>query len=147
MKYSCTVDIDVGIAKVVSLWTDERYFDQWQDGFQAIENLEGEPGAVGTTSRILFQQGKRKLELLETIVVNALPEQKKAFYEHSHMTNFQTSRFESLSENKTRYVSEVEYTEFRALIPKLMAKLFPGMFRKQSQKWMDQFKAFAERMA
>lgn len=31
------------------------------------------------------------------------------------------------------------------IMPKLMAKLFPGMFKKQSQKWMDQFKEFVEK--
>lgn len=60
------------------------------------------------------------------------------------MTNTMTSRFSELGENKTEYTAEIEYTKFNGIIPKLMSMLFPGMFKKQSQKWLEQFKSFAE---
>lgn len=144
MKYTCTIDLDLPLEKVIRLWENENHFDKWQDGFQSIELLEGEPGAIGAKSRIFFQHGKMTMELIETILSNNLPQEKKALYEHIHMTNTQTTSFESLSENQTLYISKVEYTKFNGFKPKLMAKLFPGMFKKQSQKWMKQFKAFAE---
>ena len=144
MKYSCTTDIELGIAEVVKLWNDESFFSEWQDGFQSIELIEGVAGAKGAKSRLMYSHGKRNLELIETIIKNNLPAEKVALYEHVDMTNIQTSRFEALSEKQTRYTSEVEYTKFNGFMPNLMAKLFPGVFKKQSQKWMDQFKAFAE---
>ena len=144
MEYTCTVEIDLAIEKVASLWADENHFEKWQDGFQSTVHLEGQPGSVGAKSRIVYQQGKRKIELIETIISNNLPQEKKALYEHVHMTNTQTTKFERISEDKTRYISVVNYTKFSGFMPKLMAKLFPGMFKNQSQKWMDQFKVFAE---
>jgi len=144
MNYTCTIEINLPITKIVELWNNEAYFKHWQDGFQSIETIEGLSGRVGTKSKILLQQGKRKMELIETIITNNLPTEKKALYEHIHMTNTQTTKFESISENKTLYISEVEYTKFNGFIPKLMSKLFSSMFKKQSQKWMNQFKAFAE---
>jgi len=145
MKYICTVDINGPIDKVSSLWENEEFYKNWQDGFQSITLLEGTAGAVGSKSKILLQQGKRKMELIETIVSNDLPNEKKGIYEHIHMTNTQTTKFKKLTENKTRYSSEVEYTKFNGFMPRMMAMLFPGMFKKQSQKWMDQFKEFAEK--
>lgn len=144
MKYTCTIEIDLPIDAVSKLWDNEKYFEKWQDGFQSIDLLEGEPGTIGAKSRILLEQGKRKIELIETVITNDLPHEKKALYEHMHMTNTQTTRFQEISANRTRYISEVQYTKFNGFMPKLMAKLFPGMFKKQSQKWMNQFKAFAE---
>ncbi len=144
MQYQCSVTIHQPIEIVVRLWRDENHFAEWQDGFQSIELLEGEAEAVGAKSRIVLQQGKRKMELTETILSNDLPKAKKALYEHVYMTNTQTSRFEKISDTKTRYISEVEYTQFNGFMPKLMAKLFPRMFEKQSQKWMEQFKGFVE---
>ncbi len=144
MKYTCSIDINLPLDNVVSLWENKAYFKEWQDGFQYIKLIKGEPNSVGTKSKILLQEGKRKIELIETILINNLPEEKKALYEHIHMTNTQTTRFKKLSENQTRYISEVEYTKFNGIIPKVMVKLFPGMFKKQSQKWMNQFKAFVE---
>ncbi len=144
MKYTCTVDINLPIDKVVSLWDNESNFKEWQDGFESIEHLSGSPNSKGTKSKIIFQ-GKRKIELLETIILADLPKEKIALYEHSHMTNTQTTRFKVIEQNKTQYISEVEYTKFNGIMIKVMAKLFPSKFKEQSQKWMNQFKEFAEK--
>jgi len=145
MKYTCTIEIDLPREKAAKLWADESNFKEWQDGFISIERLSGTAEAEGAKSRILLKQGKGQMELTETIIHSNLPEEKKAFYEHEHMDNTQTTRFEAISTAKTRCTSEVEYTEFKSFIPKVMAFLFPGMFKKQSQKWLNQFKAFAEK--
>lgn len=144
MKYTCTVDINLPIEKTVELWSDENNFKEWQDGFESIEHLSGTPDTKGAKSKIILD-GKRRIELIETIIKLNLPKEKKALYEHVHMTNTQSSRFEAISENKTRYISEVEYTKFNGFMIKLMAKLFPNKFKEQSQKWMNQFKDYAER--
>jgi uncharacterized membrane protein len=144
MKYTCTIEINLPINEVVKLWSNTAYFNQWQDGFQSIKLISGRPGTIGAKSKILLQHGKRKMELLETIISNKLPTEKKALYEHLHMTNTQSSQFESINESKTRYISKVEYTKFNGVLPKLMSIFFSGVFKKQSQKWMNQFKYFAE---
>jgi uncharacterized membrane protein len=145
MKYTCSIEINLPIEKVLELWSDEKYFHEWQEGFKSIELISGKAGEEGAESNILIEQGSRKIELRETITVNNLPDEKTALYEHIHMSNTQTSRFKVLDTNTTQYISEVEYLKFNGFMPKLMAKLFPGMFKKQSQKWMNQFKEFAER--
>ena len=61
------------------------------------------------------------------------------------MTNTQTTRFLVIGKNKTQYTSEVEYKKFNGFMIKLIAKLFPTKFKEQSQKWMNQFKEFAEK--
>jgi len=144
MKYTCNIEINAPLSKVVALWEDENNFKHWQHGFQHIKHISGTPNTIGAKAEILIVQGKQTIELLETVMVNNLPEEKTALYEHVHMTNTQTSRFKALSDNKTLYISEVEYTKFNSFIPKLMAKLFPGMFKKQSEKWMQAFKLFVE---
>ena len=53
-------------------------------------------------------------------------------------------KFVAINENKTRYTSEIHYTEFNGFIVKVMAKLFPGMFKKQVLKWMQLFKVYVE---
>ncbi|WP_298902196.1 SRPBCC family protein [uncultured Psychroserpens sp.] len=143
MKYTCSVEIDLPIDEVVTLWNNENHFKKWQDGFESIEHLEGTPHTAGAKSKITLS-GKQKIELIETIISSNLPKEKLALYEHIHMTNTQSSRFEDLGNSKTLYTSIVEYTKFNGFMIKLMAKLFPSKFKAQSQKWMNQFKAFAE---
>jgi len=105
----------------------------------------GSTGEPGAKSRMQYKIGKRQIELIETITVNNLPQEFSGTYEAKQMTNTMTNRFTSLEENKTRYQAEIEYTDFNGFMVKLMAFLMPGMFKKQTQKWLFQFKAFAER--
>jgi uncharacterized membrane protein len=144
MKYTCVVDINLPIGKVVALWENEDNYAEWQDGFESMELLSGSLNSKGAKSRIVLHD-KRKIELLETIISTDLPNEKIALYEHRHMTNIQTTRFKEIGQNKTQYISEVEYTKFNGVMIKLMAKLFPSKFKEQSQKWMNQFKVFAEK--
>lgn len=144
MKYTCSIKINAPIEKVVALWENEQHFVAWQDGFESIELLEGVAHTAGAKSKIIFQD-KNRIELIETIISNNLPKEKIALYEHIHMTNTQTTRFESLGKDRTRYISEVHYTKFNGFMIKIFAKLFPSKFKGQSQKWMEQFKRFVEK--
>ena len=74
-----------------------------------------------------------------------MPQEFSGTYEVKQMTNTMTNRFTSLDENTTQYQAEIEYTDFNGFMVKLMAFLMPRMFKKQTQKWLFQFKAFAER--
>lgn len=144
MKYTCKVEIDLDIEKVVELWSDEKSFHEWQDGFTSIEHLSGKPNTVGAKSKIIFDN-KHHIELLETIQSINLPYEKTGIYEHIHMTNTNKTTFESIGDGKTKYISEVEYIKFNGFMIKVFAKLFPSKFKAQSQKWMNQFKVFAEK--
>ena len=143
MKYTCSVEISLPIDRVIELWENEDNFNEWQDGFMSIEHLSGMPHSKGAKSKIILED-QRRIELIETIITNNLPEEKTALYEHIHMSNTQTTRFRKIDDNRTEYSSEVEYIQFNGFMIKMMAKLFPGKFKGQSQKWMNQFKAFAE---
>ena len=144
MKYVCKTIIHLPRREVVKLWADENNFKEWQDGFVKIEHIHGDPGAIGSHSNIVLAQGNRTMELRETVISNNLPDEKSASYDHIHMTNTLTTRFKPLDEHSTEYIAEVEYTQFNGIIPKVMAWLFPGMFKKQNQKWVEQFRTFAE---
>ncbi len=146
MKFTCTIEIDQPQGKVAELFADPKYLKEYQDSFISKELLEGAEGQVGAKSKMLYRQGKKGvMELTETILENNLPHSFLGQYHHKHMDNTMRCEFIPLSDSKTRYVSEIEYTAFRGFMPKLFAKLFPGMFKKQVQKWLDSFKEFAEK--
>lgn len=145
MKFSGYVDINQPRTKVVQLFADPSHLGEYQDGFQKKELLSGKAGETGAISKMYYKYGKRDLELTETITDNNLPDSFAASYHHIHMDNTMLCTFEELDENVTRYSYEFEYTRINWFLPKLMAILFPGMYRKQGEKWMRQFKAFAEK--
>ena len=145
MKFKCSVTIDQPIDKVVELFKNPAYLKEYQDGFVKKELISGTAGEVGAVSKMYYKTGNRDMVITETIDVNNLPTEFAGSYHHKHMDNTMKCYFTALSEQQTRYDSEIEYTAFRGLLPKLMGFLFPGMFKKQVQKWLDNFKAFAER--
>jgi len=145
MKFTCTVIIEKPINQVVEFFINPDNLKEYQDGFLGKELVSGKPAQVGTVSKIFYQQGKRKMEITETVTSNNLPHEFSGFYHHIHMDNTMTNRFTSLSENRTQYDAEIEYTVLRGFMVKMVAFLFPRMFKKQVQKWLDQFKEFAEK--
>lgn len=145
MKYVSHIDIDKPLEDVFKFWINSENNHLWQDGFISITLLEGKENEKGTKSEILFKHKNREMVLTETVLNVNLPYEKHALYEHKHMSNTQKTIFEAISDHKTRYKTEVEYVKFNGLLPKLMGKLFPSMFRKQSEKWMQQFKEACEK--
>lgn len=145
MKFTCTVEINRPIDEVIKLFNNPDNLKEWQDGFQSFEHLEGTPGTPGAKSRLLYKQGKREMELIETLKVYNLPEEMSAIYTHKHMENQMTNRFTALDDNRTRYDAYIDYVKLNGFMLKVIAFLMPGMFQKQTQKWLNQFKDFAER--
>ncbi|OAN60574.1 hypothetical protein A8B79_08605 [Balneola sp. EhC07] len=145
MKHSGSIVINKSIELVARLFADPANLKEYQDGFQRKELISGESGKNGAVSKMYYDDGKRKMELTETITSNNLPHSFEAFYHHKHMDNTMKCNFTALDENSTRYDYEFEYTRIDWVMPKLMAVLFPGMYRKHGDKWMQQFKDFVER--
>lgn len=145
MKFIGSVEINKPKSLVAKLFADPLYLIEYQDGFQSKTLLSGEIGQVGAVSMMFFKHGKREMELKETITLNNLPDTFEALYEHKHMDNTMKCKFTALDENKTLYEYEFEYIRVSWLMPKLMFLLFPSMFKKQVDKWMQQFKVFVER--
>ena len=146
MKFKSEVIIDKPQVELADLWVNPSHFKSHQEGFIRKELISGAAASNGSVSKLYFQHGKHEMELTETIVKNELPNSMEAFYHHKHMDNSLKTSFTKINESQTRYTVEGEYTEVRGIMPKLMMFLFPGMFRKQPKKWMDNFKNFAESM-
>ena len=145
MKYKGSIEIGKSRDQVVKFFADPKYLGEYQDGFIKKELISGESAKDGAVSKMLYKYGNRDMELTENIIVNQLPESFESSYHHKHMDNFMRCKFIALSDNQTRYEYEFVYTRISWLMPKLMAILFPGMYRKQGEKWMRQFKEFVEK--
>ena len=145
MKYQGSIDINQPLELVASLFADPRHIGEYQDGFVKKELISGVEGADGAVSKMYYKEGKREMELTETITANRLPHSFEAIYHHKHMDNTMKATFTVLGDNVTRYETVVEYTRINWFMPRLIAILFPAMYRKPGERWMRNFKAFAEK--
>lgn len=145
MKFSGSIDIDKPRDTVVMLFADPANLKEYQDGFVKKELISGSEGQNGAVSKMFYKDEKHEMELTETITANRLPDSFEAHYHHIHMDNTMKCTFIALNDNQTRYEYEFEYTRINWVMPRLMAILFPSVYRKQGEKWMRQFKEFVER--
>ena len=144
MKFTCSVDIDAPIDRVFELFDNQENMKKWQPDLLSIEHLSGTPRQPGAKSRLKYKNGKHEFDLIETIIENTPPHKFSGEYETEGVCwNTMKSSFTQIGENKTRYQASIEY-KFYGLMVRIMALIMPWVFRKQVQKYLDNFKAFVE---
>ncbi len=142
MKYTNETIINLPLDKVVELFDSAENLSKWMEGLQSYEHLSGTPGQPGAKARLKFKMGGRDMEMIETITANHLPHELSGTYEMNGVVNTISNKFEKISENQTRYYTENEF-KFHGFM-QFVAFLMPGAFKRQSQKYLDAFKKFAE---
>ncbi|MGB5417778.1 SRPBCC family protein [Algibacter sp.] len=141
MKFVCNININKSINEVVAHFEDPESLKQSQKDFIRMEHLIGNKGETGAKTKLVY----KKFDLIETIIQNTLPDAFYAKYEHKSMTNTMRTSFIVLNENKTKLTTEIHYTQFKGLFLKLISKLFPSLFKKQVDKWLERFKIYCEK--
>lgn len=144
MKYTIETIIDLPRAEVIKKLDNMENIKHWQRGLVSAEHLSGTPGEVGAKMKLSYQFGKRKMELVETILKRNFPEEFHGSYDADGMHNIQKNYFTETPEGKTKWVSESEFVP-TGFMMRMMTLLMPRMFKKQSQKYLDDFKNFAEK--
>jgi uncharacterized membrane protein len=142
MKYTVEIEINKPIDEVVKLFDNEDNLFKWMEGLQSIEHLTGNPGEKGSTAKMLFKQGKREIEMIETVISLNLPEEFIASYEAKGVYNLAKVSFLPIGDSKTKYVTEQEF-QFKGFM-KVFGWVMPGAFKKQTAKYLQKFKEFAE---
>jgi len=145
MKYTTRLTIARPCSAVIERFTDSRQYGAWMESLVSMEVLEGEPGVVGTRTRLTHKMGKREVVMTETITHRENPSRLVATYEADGVWNQAINHFEADEDGNTRWVME---TEFKCTgIMWLMTTLMPGMFKKQTQKTMEAFQSYIEGQA
>lgn len=142
MRYTSEIEIMLPREEVIRKFSDPENQKYWQKGLLLREQLTGSPGEEGAQSRLKFKMGNRELEMIETVLTNNLPYEFHASYEAKGVDNRQENFFEETADNTTRWISHSEF-HFSGFM-KIIGKLMPGEFKKQSRQFMEDFKAFAE---
>ena len=141
--YTVEIEINLPRDRVIELFDNPDNLFKWQTGLQSFEHLSGEPGQPGARSRLVYQNGKHRIELIETVTERNLPDAFSGTYEWNGGKNTLRNRFIALGPNRTRWESTCEY-QFSSFMLKMMGFFTPGMFRKQNLKFLHNFKAFCE---
>jgi hypothetical protein len=143
MKYENSIVIQLPVVRVIELFDNPDNMKYWQKGLQSFEHVSGTPGQPGAVSKLVYKMGNRMVEMKETITERDLPKTFAGIYEAKNVWNYVNNSFIDNGDNTTTYISATEF-KFSGLMMKSIAILMPGAFKKQSQKYLEDFKAFAE---
>ena len=144
MRYQLEHEIDLPRERVIELFLNPENISKWQTSLVTMEQISGEGREVGAQTRQLHRMGGRELWITETITVNNYPDEFCAVYEGGGTHNLIENRLYKAGENKTRWVLVSDFSGSKFGI-RLMTFFMPGMFKKQTQTFMDIFKDFAEK--
>ncbi|MBK7009991.1 MAG: SRPBCC family protein [Saprospiraceae bacterium] len=143
MKYTLSNTINRPMAEVMQKFKDPEGVKHWMEGLTRIEHLSGTPGEVGAKSDFYFLHKNKEMKITETILEQNLPRQIKFGYQSGMGYNEVELRFEELDAHTVKQTSN-SYFEMRGLM-KVFGFLMQGLFKKQSMKYMDAFKAYVEK--
>ena len=142
MKYTVSNIINKPLSEVIEKFKDTEGAKEWMEGLERIEPLSGTPGEVGAKTNFHFRNKKKTMVIEETIIEQNLPDQIKFAFRSSMGYNEVEMRFEEIGHSQVKQINN-SYFELKGFM-KIMGFLFKGMFKKQSMKFLDGFKAYAE---
>lgn len=146
MEYTCETTINKPLSEVIELFTNPENTFKWMTELQKFNTIEGNTGELGAISEIEFKMGARIVKMTEKMTEANLPQNIKFEYKTKGMYNTVDNQFKDLGDGTTLYRT-INYFKFERWSMKLVAALMPGAFKKQSMKYVINFKNFAELQA
>ena len=103
MKYTTEIVVDVPREEFIKKMDDPDNMKHWQQGLIGYEQLSASPGQEGSRMSLSYEMGKRKMDLVETIIKKALPEEIHMTYETKGVHNIQKNYFKEEGEKPVGY--------------------------------------------
>jgi len=143
MRYTESHIINRPREEVIAKFKDPEGVKHWMEGLQKIEHISGTPGELNAVTDFYFLHKKKEMKITETILEQNLPDQIKFGYVSSMGYNEVEMKFEVIDENSVKQINN-SFFDLKGLM-KLFGPLMKGLFKKQTLKYMEAFKAYVEK--
>ncbi|TYA52513.1 SRPBCC family protein [Formosa maritima] len=144
MNYTTEIIVNVPLNTFIKKFDNPENMKHWQRGLIGYDYISGTPGDIGAKMKLNYKMGKRNMELIETITHKKMPYEFHVMFDTNGMHNIQENYFEETPEGHTKWTSKSEFIP-TSFILRMMTLIMPGTFKKQSKKYMQDFKNFAEK--
>jgi len=115
----------------------------WQEGLISFAHISGTPRKIGSTIQLNYQFGKRKMELTESVTHRKDNHSIHFNFDTKMMYNVQQNFFEIIDDDTTKWISHNQFLP-RNFTSRIMLFLMPKAFKKQSKKYLVNFKNYVE---
>ena len=142
MKYEISIEINKSLEAVIKAFDNADNLKRWQPTLESVTFISGVPGEVGAETKLVYNEGKGVIELVEKITENRLPDYFAATYYSKTTTTYNKNWFESKEDNVTLWTIHTEIV-FNGFL-KFLAPLMKKHMKKTSEQFLTNFKIFAE---
>lgn len=142
MKLNFDQTIDADLPTVWAAFVDPENMRRWQQNFESYTHKSGVRGQPGATAELVFNEGKKKIILKETITERRDPDFLAGSYESAYGTTVIVNHFEAINATTTRWTSWCNFS-CKGLM-KIMAVFVAGSMRKRTEGDMQRFKLLVE---
>jgi len=142
MRYEVSLEINRSREEIIDIFTNPDQWQRWQPTLDSYQFISGNLGEEGSKMKIVYAEKNRKIELIETIIENRMPEYFAAEYTSGKTENFIRNWYEESGDQKTTWIMESEF-RFKGLMY-ILGPLLKPYLKKTSLKFMNNFKLYAE---
>lgn len=143
MRYTISNTINKPLDVVAAKFTEPDGAMHWMEGLQRSEHLSGTPGQIGAKTDFYFVHKGKEMKITETILEENMPHQIKFAYGSNMGYTEVEMIFEKITDSTTRQINN-SYFDMKGIM-KLLGFLFKPLVKKQSMKYLNAFKAYAEK--
>jgi hypothetical protein len=144
MQYSSEIIVNLTLREFIKKFDNVDNMKHWQRGLVSVEHISGDPGMVGAKMKLNYVIDKRKMEIIETISHRQFPHEFHGTYSTKGIDNIQTNYFEEITDGATKWTSISKFLPLNFMM-RAMLWFMPRAFKKQSLRYMRDFKNFAEK--
>ena len=128
--------------ELIVLIQDSENTLKWLEGLVSVKHVSGEFRQPGAVSEVVLDTPAGQLEITETIISIALPDEYIMRYSGPNYVSYSNYCFEKISDTSTRFIM-VQQVELKGML-KLASGLLKGTMTRQLDKSAMGFKRFAE---
>jgi len=145
MKFKLELTINKSRNEVWKTFNNPGNISKWQPSLTRFELLSGTQGQPGAVSKLTYEEGGREFSLVEKVIYQEEPHRLDAVYENEFTDNPMRNTFIEQAENQTLWMVEMEF-KFKTIMMKLLGPFLKKNFVRRTQRDMERFKEFVERL-
>ena len=147
IKYSEEIIINANIDTVSALFDNPYNMKKYMGGIESYTVLSGKIREVGAKAELIVSYVEEnevisKIIMIEEIITDNLPDEKKISYTTDGVYNIVTNKLVKVSQKQTKFINQQEF-EFKGYM-KVVGFFMPSAFKQQSRIYLQNFKDFVE---
>ncbi len=140
--FKVTTTINAPVQKVWEILMNPDNLQHWLTGFVSAEHLTGKVGEAGSTSKLVFLERGKEMEIIETVLQVIQQQQFSSTMEHKSFKTETDIRLISFG-SRTELIQTVEFLP-RGFFMKLLVPAIKGAMKKRMANELFSLKNFIE---